>query len=303
MKELEELETLGIKNPYMMLQIKESATDEEIKSAYRGLVKLYGKNPNAQQDSYYLIQMFTSARKVLLNPESRKIIDQKLTEERNKHSLKINEELKANNNQTSRNNQSQTINVQVEEILANSTPKQQEIARTEILLPEILESLGLTTNNDELSFADIQLILKEYLKRSWDTYRCPKRRTDNENHYITDTYLLLDKKGKLTATRYYFYKNDITKLALAINTINDIEIYRINWSHWDSKTLSNINAKLPDDECMVPLTSIYPEAISYNECITRRNIITGLELGNECLLQLRKNGYLKKSSPKEFIKC
>lgn len=300
MKELEELETLGIKNPYMMLEVKESANDEEIKSAYRRLIKLYGNNPNAQQDNYYLIQMFTSARKALLNHESRKIIDKKLTEERKQHSLKVNEELKTNN-KTTKNNQGQTIDVQVEEILANSTPKQQEIARTEILLPEILESLGLTTYNDELSFADIQLILKEYLKRSWSTFRRPKRNTDDEMHYISNTYLLLDKKGKLTSTRYYFYHDGYARM-LAIKTINDIEIYRLNWNTSDHKTLSNINKILPDDECMVALTSIYPETISYNERISKRNIVTGLELGNECLLQLGKNGYLKKSSPKEFIK-
>lgn len=54
MKELDNLKALGIENPYVYLQIKESATDVEIKRAFRELAKRYAYDENRQCDGHYL---------------------------------------------------------------------------------------------------------------------------------------------------------------------------------------------------------------------------------------------------------
>ena len=63
---LEELERLNIKNTYIWLEITQTATEEEIKHAYREKVKKYGNDQNRKNpDGEYLQQMFTIAYNAL----------------------------------------------------------------------------------------------------------------------------------------------------------------------------------------------------------------------------------------------
>lgn len=293
MKELDELRSLGIKNPYFLLQLKESASENEINEAFKKLIKNYPENAK-NKDNEYVIQMLKASRVALLNKEARKIIDGCLQSERASHAL---EPFKSD---TTSHKEKPT-----EELLASKNQSVQKKARKECLLPEILEDYGLH-NSGELSFADLQLILKEYLKKSWPFYQTEARGEAKQN--LTNTYLLLDKKAQLYCVEDIFCRGEW--FDYSSRYLHDIftrqELYKTELSTYKTSILDPAitlwNDRLPQDECLVSMQTIFPYYLLEPGTMSKSDIVKGIELGNECLFQLRKTGYMKKTAAKEYIK-
>ena len=300
MKELDELRNLGIKNPYFLLQLKESATEAEINEAFKKLIKKYPENAK-NKDNEYVTQMIKSSRVAILNQESRRIIDGYLQSERKAHALEPFKNDTASNNSNTTSKQKQTT----EEVLASANPTIQKKARKECLLPEILEDYGLH-NSGELSFADLQLILKEYLKKSWPFYQTEARGEAKQN--LTNIYLLLDKKAQLYCVEDIFCRG--SWLDYDSRHLQDIftrqELYKTEGSTYKVSILDSAiklwNDRLPQDECLVSMQTIFPYYLLENGAMSKGDIMKGIELGNECLFELRKTGYMKKTTAKEYIK-
>lgn len=291
MKEIERLQELGIDNPYLRLGIKESATREEILSTFRSLVKRYGSDPDRKVDNQYVMEILKAARDALVNPESRVIIDSVISKKKEGHELQTVSKTKS---ETNSQGNSDNRDISIEEVLKNVPVGSQKKIRTHDLLPEIVDDLGIAPGED-ISFADIQLILRQYLKRSWESYPRP----DVSDWSYRDFYLLLDKKGSLTAVRTEdtFFTESLT------NVFTGQEICSCKPGDlWKLETKERWRRQLPSDERLISVDSVFPPQITYNEWVSANDIIKGLELGNECLFRLRKNGYLKKNSAKEYIR-
>lgn len=300
MKELDNLKALGIENPYVYLQIKESATDVEIKRAFRELAKRYAYDENRQCDGHYLRQIFVTCYEALQNKEARAVIDENLQRERRENAIQIREkeERKSQKQATQRN-----VTTSVETILKSTNGRVQKQAREEVLLPEILGEFSISEG--DLSFVEIQLILKEYLKRSWDSYESQSTVSGYEK--IEETYLLLDKKGHLRSVRDYYQLSFLSDNARRLlDTFTSQRIHSIEDCDYDTavvqEALTLWHDVLPEDECLVTTRSIFPEKIVNSYRLNSKDIAKGLELGNECLLRMRKDGYLKKPSGKEYIR-
>lgn len=171
--------------------------------------------------------------------------------------------------------------------------------RTELILPQILNCFNLE-NSDSLSFADIQLILKEYLKYNWSRYNAESIENGQNVFATNNVYLLLDKKGQLTPVTTQLSEGKLfTRLCHLFSK-------QVLYNEYGSeiKELKIWNSKIATNECLSTLSSIFPERVAYNETIKQGDIIKGIELGNECLLQLRINGYLKATgnNGKSYIK-
>lgn len=71
-------------NYYEILNIKEDATDEEIKKAYRKLSKEYhpdinkDKSEEEQKEAEDMFRLITKAKEILLNKETREKFDEEL---------------------------------------------------------------------------------------------------------------------------------------------------------------------------------------------------------------------------------
>lgn len=76
-------------NPYVLLQIKETADEKEIRIALKRQIDLYcnGDENRKNSDGEYLKQIFYNAAKQLLNLESRKKIDMELACDRERFGL------------------------------------------------------------------------------------------------------------------------------------------------------------------------------------------------------------------------
>ena len=75
-------------NPYIILEIKENATIEEIDEAYVRKLKEYNQNENAKdKNGNYEIQKLKQAHDDLINEDNRKRIDEELKNNREDYSL------------------------------------------------------------------------------------------------------------------------------------------------------------------------------------------------------------------------
>lgn len=276
---LEELERLNIKNPYMLLELPQTATEEEIKHAYREKVKKYGNDQNRKNpDGEYLQQIFTIAYNALTNKNIRRIIDERIAKQKEGYEIvtkSVSSEKKTN-------------------------AHQKDLAQ-ELKLQDIIESYGLNKNT-ELSYADIQLILKEYIKRNWNRFYSGP----TGNQVIEGYYILLSKAGAMnlvyeisgyekTAIRDVFSGLDLLSSSKSSADERDAT------SYWNT-LFENRN----ENTRLVSLASVYPEHVflkfSSEGFMQKVDLIQGMELGNECLLKLRKNGYLKPTTPNEYIR-
>lgn len=77
-------------NPYALLQIKQTATDSEIREALKRQINIYcGKDENRKDgDGEYLKDLFIVAARQLLDPEKRKIVNASLAKDREKYAIK-----------------------------------------------------------------------------------------------------------------------------------------------------------------------------------------------------------------------
>ena len=73
---IEELENLGVSNPYLRLGVRENATREEILKTYREAIQTIGINNHV--DNNYVIQILTAAKDALLNQSVRDEIDRRI---------------------------------------------------------------------------------------------------------------------------------------------------------------------------------------------------------------------------------
>ncbi len=73
-------------NYYAMLEVKENATIEEIKEAYKKKLRSIDENTK-DVDGLYLIQKYKEAYSILSNPESKRIYDIELSTNREDYSL------------------------------------------------------------------------------------------------------------------------------------------------------------------------------------------------------------------------
>lgn len=80
-----------MKNPYAILEIKETASDIDIKNALKKQVELYcGYNESKKNaDGEYLKEMFVNAARDLLSPIKRNEIDRELAYNRKRNALKV----------------------------------------------------------------------------------------------------------------------------------------------------------------------------------------------------------------------
>ena len=276
---IEELENLGVTNPYLRLGVRENATTEEILKAYREAIKKIGINQNQQTvDNNYVIQILTAVKNALTDEEIRKEVDRRIAQRKEGHEI-IRSERK--------NNQSY------------ASSKATKDLKSDLDIQEIAEAYGLN-RSDELSYADIQLILRDYIKRNWD----PSRRRC-ESIIIENAYLLLDKKGSLRCVQ--------EERIGAIRTLSDFfdkTLYIRRRAYSTLSALDYWNLEFKDDNRstvrLVSLTSIlsselFDRSLGYT-FVSQNSLQQGIELGNECLLKLRKNGYLKPTSPNEYIR-
>lgn len=276
---IEELENLGVTNPYLRLGVRENATTEEILKAYREAIKKIGINQNQQTvDNNYVIQILTAVKNALTDEEIRKEVDRRIAQRKEGHEI-IRSERK--------NNQSY------------ASTKATKDLKSDLDIQEIAEAYGLN-RNDELSYADIQLILRDYIKRNWEPSRRPY-----ESIIIENAYLLLDKKGSLRCVQ--------EERIGAIRTLSDFfdkTLYIRRRAYSTLSALDYWNLEFKDDNRstvrLVSLTSILSSEL-FNRCssytfVSQNSLQQGIELGNECLLKLRKNGYLKPTSPNEYIR-
>lgn len=276
---IEELENLGVTNPYLRLGVRENATTEEILKAYREAIKKIGINQNQQTvDNNYVIQILTAVKNALTDEEIRKEVDRRIAQRKEGHEI-IRSERK--------NNQSY------------ASTKATKDLKSDLDIQEIAEAYGLN-RNDELSYADIQLILRDYIKRNWEPSRRPY-----ESIIIENAYLLLDKKGSLRCVQ--------EERIGAIRTLSDFfdkTLYIRRRAYSTLSALDYWNLEFKDDNRstvrLVSLTSIlsselFNRSLGYT-FVSQNSLQQGIELGNECLLKLRKNGYLKPTSPNEYIR-
>lgn len=290
---LKDLYDLGIKNPYFLLEIPESASSVDIEKAFKARIKKYSENKK-NADNQYLVQMLKTCRDVLLNEEARIAIDEAIQSERQAHAL---QPFCATPPQpTSSDNELRT-----EELLKSSNERVRKQARRECLLPEILEDFGIH-NENELSFADLQLVLREYLKQGWNSYNLET--TSEMRGMFDDVYILLDKKGQLHCVESM---RTINFLGFNRRSLVDVLVWQTLDSSAEkygevSHDLLFWESRLPEDQCLVTLPTIFPLCVIENGKIKDENLIKGVALGNECLTQLKKTGYLKQTSPKEYIK-
>lgn len=180
----------------------------------------------------------------------------------------------------------------------SSTTAAKDLKR-DLDIQEIAEAYGLN-RNDELSYADIQLILRDYIKRNWD----PSRRT-YESIILENAYLLLDKKGSLRCVQ-----EDCFGSFRYLRDFFDKTLYARVHRYSNSGAIDYWNSEFKNDEYstvrLVSLTSILSSELfnrgSGYTFVSQNSLQQGIELGNECLLKLRKNGYLKPTSPNEYIR-
>lgn len=276
---IEELENLGVTNPYLRLGVRENATTEEILKAYREAIKKIGINQNQQTvDNNYVIQILTAVKNALTDEEIRKEVDRRIAQRKEGHEI-IRSERKNNH--------------------SYSSTKVAKDLKSDLDIQEIAEAYGLN-RNDELSYADIQLILRDYIKRNWEPSRRPY-----ESIIIENAYLLLDKKGSLRCVQ--------EERIGAIRTLSDFfdkTLYIRRRAYSTLSALDYWNLEFKDDNRstvrLVSLTSIlsselFNRSLGYT-FVSQNSLQQGIELGNECLLKLRKNGYLKPTSPNEYIR-
>lgn len=283
---IEELENLGVTNPYLRLGVRENATTEEILKAYREAIKKIGINQNQQTvDNNYVIQILTAVKNALTDEEIRKEVDRRIAQRKEGHEI-IRSERK--------NNQSY------------ASSKATKDLKSDLDIQEIAEAYGLN-RSDELSYADIQLILRDYIKRNWDPSRrrCESIIRRCESIIIENAYLLLDKKGSLRCVQ--------EERIGAIRTLSDFfdkTLYIRRRAYSTLSALDYWNLEFKDDNRstvrLVSLTSIlsselFDRSLGYT-FVSQNSLQQGIELGNECLLKLRKNGYLKPTSPNEYIR-
>ena len=122
----------------------------------------------------------------------------------------------------------------------------------------------------------------------------------------TDYYILLSKAGAMnlvyeisgyekTAIRDVFSGLDLLSSSKSSADERDAT------SYWNT-LFENRN----ENTRLVSLASVYPEHVflkfSSEGFMQKVDLIQGMELGNECLLKLRKNGYLKPTTPNEYIR-
>lgn len=69
---------MAIKNYYQILNVSQTATQEEIKKAFRTLAKQYHPDVNPNRDANEIMQQITEAYEVLSDVEKRKQYDKKL---------------------------------------------------------------------------------------------------------------------------------------------------------------------------------------------------------------------------------
>lgn len=176
--------------------------------------------------------------------------------------------------------------------------------RTEIVLPAILDQFRMV-GQERLSFSDVQLVLKEYLERNWNIDVSNRGRSTSklcEN----DVYLLLNIEGQLSMV----FNQTFVGKSLFIDSCRELSDV-FNWKslycyhkYWMEKSItSGWNAHLPKNLRLYSLGDIYPQHTIHSSFLARTDAIQGLELGNECLSQLRKTGYLSDPSFKEYIKA
>lgn len=107
-------------NPYVLLQIKQTANENEIREALKKQIDLYCRREGNRKnnDGEYLHQIFRNAAKDLLDPEKRRKIDEEISKENELHgvvSYKYSENKKQEENENYRVVKGDN-NIQLEEI-------------------------------------------------------------------------------------------------------------------------------------------------------------------------------------------
>lgn len=284
---IEELENLGVTNPYLRLGVRENATTEEIIKAYRDAVKKIGIHQNQQTDNNYVIQILKAIKDALINPDIRAEIDRVIAKEKQGYEIAV---------QRKEGEDSETS----EEISKNS--------KQDLDIQEIMEFYGLNKNK-ELSCAELQLILRDYIKRNLDFSKTsPSNRIE-----LRDIYLLLEMNGLLHCVRE---EKDTSGNRCLLDIFDNTQraqskSYYYIYLGRDVDALDywgNHYRNIKDKTRLVSLTSILSQEFFERDLgrpypyIQQKILQQGIELGNECLLKLRKNGYLKPISPNEYIK-
>ena len=337
MKELMRLKEVGNPNPYTTLCIRETATETEIKAAYRNLVKLYGNDQDRKNsDNQYLVDIFTACRDALLNRQCRIVIDEEIARVKKQNAVMPYDKRKA---QEERENAASNKKVNLtpttekkfepvrfdkqQSTFKTAEPKMQKrtdlsfltepttaellmqtkenpyknkIVRNEMVLPEVMSDYSFS-NHNELSFVDLQIILKEFLRRTWATYTCTNSKKD-KGLYGGKQYFLLDKKGQLDIV----YRYSGLSQAEIINANTGTILYS-----WDTTFRWSFHGSLPEyndllqeadsDTAIVPLDTIMPYTDNSGQ-----SIMKAYELCNECLLELKKYGYLKTAKPNQYLR-
>lgn len=138
-------------NPYTLLQIKQTANENEIREALKRQINLYcGREGNRKNnDNEYLHQIFRNAAKDLLDPEKRRKIDEEIAKENELHGV-VPYNSSENKNQEEYENHLVTKgdNNQLEEI----DEKELAVKRSQYTITSLNEAL---LNSSFLNFIDI----------------------------------------------------------------------------------------------------------------------------------------------------
>ena len=136
-------------NPYVILNVKENATNEEIDDAYVKRLKEYNYDENAKdKNGNYEIQKLKQAHDDLINEDRRKEIDEELKNNREDYSLVPTDKTK--------NKQSRNVYINNEYVNGRITLNKKNIFSKKIKISEVYAVL---TEDDYFTFA------KEYNKK------------------------------------------------------------------------------------------------------------------------------------------
>ncbi len=179
----------------------------------------------------------------------------------------------------------------------------------ESLLQKLLEVLHMTDTlvKAEVSFVNLQLILKQYIKEGLKREKSDINRRKSDEMKLDSDFFLLDKKGSLslvflTESKSFWDKATRLKMVHSFNYQVLDEVREGYFFQLKGSLLNYWNNYLPEDQCLVSIGSIFPEEISNQKYIKLSVLEKGLALGNECLFELKKMGYLKEPKVKEYIR-
>ena len=220
-------------NPYVILNIKENATIEEIDEAYIRKLKEYNQNENAKdKNGNYEIQKLKQAHDDLINEDNRKRIDEGLKNNREDYSLIPTDKTK--------NKQSRNVYINNEYVNTKITLNKKNIFSSKIKISKVYAVL---TEDDYFTFTEeytkkpiasaihvsglFDMFLLEYVtKVKYSEYESspylpwhyPDKIIDTARHVSAITYPatkfvpfeLIDRNGCV-------YKDDLRTITLYVN--------------------------------------------------------------------------------------